>query len=218
MSTAEIQAAVSLVRDYPRSQFFFQIDSLMLRSMSQDPDSLLMMRYRDGDTRAFEDLYERYKGPLYRYFLRYGQDQRWAEELYQEVWIKIIRTRNRYKPLAKFSTYLYQLAHNCLIDHVRRQSRRPHLVSSENRQEPVDGEHSLEGTIAVTQAKHLFAKALAELPSEQREAFVLREESGLSLEQIAKVTGVGQETAKSRLRYANQKLKGLVSKIVGEIL
>lgn len=188
----------------------------MLPSMSKDPDSLLMLSYQEGNTQAFDDLYARYKGPLYRYFLRYGQDQRWAEELYQEVWMKIIRTRSRYKPLAKFSTYLYQLAHNCLVDHVRRQSRRPQLVSNEHMQEPMDSARSPEKQIAIKQAQHLFAKALIKLPSEQREAFILREESGLNLDEIAKVTGVGRETVKSRLRYANQKLDGLVSKVVGE--
>ena len=83
------------------------------------PDEELMNRYRDGDAHAFEVLYTRHKGPLYRYLLRQCGAAALAEELFQDVWMKLIRARERYEARAKFTTYLYHLAHNRLIDHYR---------------------------------------------------------------------------------------------------
>jgi len=187
----------------------------MLPAMVEEPDdNTLMIRYRDGELAAFDTLYSRHKGPLYRYFLRRGMSRDAAAEVFQEVWIKIIRAKDRYRSTAKFTTYMYQLAHNCFIDHVRVMSRTPPAntgsavvdlsevagVSTDNPGRRAEQTESLER----------FRQALAELPEEQREAFVLREESGLSLADIAAVTGVTPETAKSRLRYAVKKLRKML--------
>ena len=176
-------------------------------------DEQLMNRYRDGDARAFEVLYTRHKGPLYRYLLRQCGVPAVAEELFQDVWTKLIRARERYEVRAKFTTFLYHLAHNRLIDHYRRaQSGVPisygddsdealieQVADSELRQPDSEFERR-------RQMQRLLA-LLAELPEAQREAFLLREESGMSLEEIAETTGVTMETAKSRLRYALVKLR-----------
>lgn len=192
-------------------RFSFNKRSSMLPAMPADSDRALMLQYQAGDGAAFDQLYEKHKGSVYRYFLRYGQDSNWAEELYQEVWIKIIRARDSYQPTAKFTTYLFQLAHNCLVDHVRKQSRRPRLVVNDDlEQEPHAGQ-SAEDRFFSQQTNQLFLNALAQLPPEQKEAFLLREEADLGLDDIAAVTGVGRETVKSRLRYANGKLKELLS-------
>src|SRR5512135_1048269 len=87
-------------------------------------DEQLMVRYRDGDAGAFDVLYRRHKGGLFRYLLRLSKQQSIAEELFQEVWSNLIRSRERYQPTAKFTTFLYQIAHHRLIDHVR---QHPHL-------------------------------------------------------------------------------------------
>jgi RNA polymerase sigma-70 factor (ECF subfamily) len=142
-------------------------------------------------------------------------DRDTAAEVFQEVWIKIIRAKDRYRSTAKFTTYMYQLAHNCFIDHVRVQRRTP----SANRGAAVVDPSEIAGPAMdnpgsrAEQGKSLerFRRALAGLPAEQREAFVLREESGLSLADIAAVTGVTPETAKSRLRYAVNKLRIMLS-------
>jgi len=98
----------------------------MLPAMAEEPDdNVLMIRYQEGDLAAFDMLYTRHKGPLYRYFLRQGLHRDSVAEVFQEVWIKIIRAKDRYRSTAKFTTYMYQLAHNCLIDHVRVQNRTP---------------------------------------------------------------------------------------------
>lgn len=86
-------------------------------------DAQLMARYAAGDVAAFEALYRRHKGPLYRYFLRQCGDPEAAAELFQEVWTRIIKARERYEPKARFATYMYHIGHNCLVDHYRKAGR-----------------------------------------------------------------------------------------------
>ncbi|HEX9627220.1 MAG TPA: RNA polymerase sigma factor [Acidiferrobacterales bacterium] len=177
-------------------------------------DEALMLAYRDGDAQAFERLYRRHRGGIYRYLLRQCRNPADAEELFQDIWMNLIRARARYEPRARFTTYLYQLAHNRLIDHFRR--RRPSDPGPEpaGEAEPPSWERlpaaEADGperrAASARQAQRLLA-ALMSLPAEQRAAFLLREEAGLSLAEIAEATGVSAETAKSRLRYAVQKLR-----------
>ena len=90
-------------------------------AMSHTPDNAsLMLRYRDGDLGAFEELYRRHQTPLYRYLLRLSLDQDVAEDVFQEVWSKIIRSRHNYQATARFRTFLFRVARNCFIDYLRR--------------------------------------------------------------------------------------------------
>ena len=91
----------------------------------EESDEALMLHYRDGDVRAFEALYERHKGPLFRYFLRQSVQHAVAEELFQEVWTNLIKSRHRYQVRAKFTTLLYRIAQNRLIDYRRSPSANP---------------------------------------------------------------------------------------------
>jgi len=182
----------------------------MLLVMATEPDDkTLMIRYRKGDETAFELLYSRHRGPLYRYFLRHGVDRETAAELFQEVWAKVIQARKRYEPTAKFTTFMYTLAHNVRVDHHRRAGRRPDLAAVSNDPElitaPTRG--NPDSVVEVSATMRRFRAALDQLPSDQRDAFLLREEGGLSLADIAGATGVSAETAKSRLRYAVRKLR-----------
>ena len=102
-------------------------------------DSALMLRYADGDVEAFETLYRRHNNSLYRYLLRLSLDRHTAEDLFQEAWGKIIRSRRSYRPTAKFSTYLFRVAHNCFIDHVRRNKRRATETDADPDQTPDQG-------------------------------------------------------------------------------
>jgi RNA polymerase sigma-70 factor, ECF subfamily len=176
-----------------------------------DSDGALMVRYAHGDMRAFEILYARHKGGLYRYLQRLCRQSDAVNDLFQEVWSKVIASRNRYEVRAQFTTFLFQIAHNCAIDHFRRIERR-----RDNRTDDViDLQDFLPGADAErpdaraseAQLQAAFERALEHLPAEQRNVFVLREETGLSLEEIGRVTGVNAETAKSRLRYALTKLR-----------
>lgn len=172
-------------------------------------DSALMLRYKDGDTAAFETLYKRHNDALYRYLLRLCRHRATAEDIFQDVWGKIIKARSSYRPTAKFTTFMYRVAHNCFIDHVRRNKRH----SNNTEFEPDLHADTSESPDTITErslARERLTLALRDLPEEQRDAFLLYEEAGLSIDQIASVTGSNRETAKSRLRYAVNKLRAAI--------
>lgn len=172
-------------------------------------DSALMLRYKDGDTAAFEVLYRRHNDALYRYLLRMCRHPDAAEDVFQEVWSKIVKSRERYRRTAKFTTFLYRVAHNCFIDHLRRNQRHQNTADVEPDTQHNPGE---EPDIATERslARRRLDAALKDLPDEQRDVFLLHEEAYLTLEAIAEVTGVNRETAKSRLRYAVNKLRAAI--------
>lgn len=171
-------------------------------------DGALMLRYRDGDVRAFEILYARHKGALYRYLQRMCRSPEAANDLFQEVWGKVIASRDRYKVRAQFNTFLFRIAHNCAIDYFRR-SGRQQAQDVADLEEELPGADSAQPDVQLSevQLQAAYRDALLQLPQEQRDVFVLYEETGLSLEDIGKLTGVAMETAKSRLRYAVSKLR-----------
>jgi len=184
------------------------------RPMDNVPeDSALMLRYCDGDVAAFEVLYRRHNDAIFRYLLRLCQHRDTAEDVFQDVWGKIVKARDSYRPTAKFTTFLYRVAHNCFIDHIRRNKRHTQTADVEPDTQPnpadlpeVETERSL--------ARRRLEAALQELPEEQRDVFLLSEEAGLSLDQIASVTDSNRETAKSRLRYAVNKLRAAIDEPV----
>lgn len=175
-----------------------------------------MQAYAAGHAGSFDALYARHKGGVYRYILRHCRDAAVSDEIFQDVWMNAIRVRTTYVPTARFTTWLYTLAHNRVVDHWRA-SGHVKLASIDNDE---DGEarnivESIAGSsldepetraAAAELGTHLRA-ALDALPAEQRDAFLLQYEGGLSLAEIAQATGVGQETVKSRLRYATAKLR-----------
>lgn len=177
----------------------------------QEPSNeQLMQQYRDGDLNAFTQLYHRNKNTLYRYFLRQIRRSALAEELCQDVWTSIVRSRQRYQQSAKFTTFLFQIAHNRLVDHFRHGQNRPvdPPAHTDGQDEPHSGANqNPQRRAESSQATEKLLQLLATLPEQQKEVFILKEEAGLSLEQIASITGVSMETAKSRLRYAVAKLK-----------
>lgn len=170
-------------------------------------DEELMIAYRDGNTGAFDTLYARHRGALFRYVLRGVKLRAVAEELYQEIWIRIIEARKRYAPSARFTTWLYTIAHNRLVDHWRQKELA--LVPSEE-EAPASSAFDPARQAEAREALSRFAKALEDLPRAQREAFLLHEEAGLTAREIAAVTGSEPEAVKSRLRYAVAKLKAVV--------
>jgi len=177
-------------------------------------DEELMLAYAGGDAAAFDLLYARHKGGVYRYLRRHCRQSAIADELFQDVWSSVIRTRSTYVPTARFTTWLYRLAHNRWIDQLRADGHLT-LVS-------VDDDEAHGEVVAAIPAARIdepqcraenrelgerLRAAVAALPSLQRDAFLLQHEGGLSLGEIAELTGAGVETVKSRLRYAIGKLK-----------
>jgi RNA polymerase sigma-70 factor (ECF subfamily) len=167
-------------------------------------DAALMARFASGHGAAFEILYFRHRNSLYRYIIRLLPQKADAEEVFQEVWMAVVRGRDRYEPSARFSTFLFSIAHRRVMDRLRRGYRRPDNEIPEDLQDPAPGPEQLAEGAMLGQALH---RALMELPLEQREAFLLRAEGGLAAGDIAAVTGVPYETAKSRLKYANRALR-----------
>jgi RNA polymerase sigma-70 factor (ECF subfamily) len=172
-------------------------------------DAQLYVAYARGDAAAFELLYARHRAPLYRYLVRQTRDRELANDLFQEVWGKIVSQRQRYEARAKFQTFLYTVAYNCFVDHCRRSAVRPKLADEADSDLTVAAQEqdAPDRSAEQRELQDELRTAIAALPAEQRDVFLLYEESGLTLEQIAAVTGVGAETAKSRLRYAVAKLR-----------
>jgi RNA polymerase sigma-70 factor (ECF subfamily) len=173
-------------------------------------DQALMLRYgSDGDVAAFEELYGRYRGPLYRYLLRQCGNPDAAQDLYQETWARIIRARADYRPTGKFAAWLFQVARSALADRARQARRRPGdtWYESVDDRQLADDRPGPESDRALDEAAARLRVALEELPPEQRDAFLLHQESGLTLEEIGRLAGVGRETIKSRLRYAVARLR-----------
>lgn len=182
-------------------------------------DNALMLRYRDdGDMAAFEALYGRHKGPLYRYLLRHCGNADIADDVFQEAWTKVIRGRDHYRPTGKFGAYLFRVARNCWIDRLRKEDRRPTLAEApiEERVPDPDGA-TPDQRAEAEQAAARLRVALDALSPEQREAFLLHQESGLTLAEIAQVVGVGHETVKSRLRYAVGHLRKILAMETDEL-
>ena len=180
-------------------------------------DEDLMLAYAAGDAAAFDALYARHKGGVYRYLLRQCRQGGVADEMFQDVWMNLIRARASYAPTAKFTTWLYRIAHNRLIDHYRACGE-VKLVSADDDAHadavaaiPADRRDEPELRAGNHELGARLKSAVAALPAAQREAFLLQQEGGLSLAEIAELTGVGVETIKSRLRYALNKLRSDLS-------
>ena len=176
-------------------------------------DEELMLAYGAGDAAAFDALYARHKGGVYRYLLRQCRQPGVADELFQDVWMNLIRARVSYVPTAKFTTWLYRLAHNRMVDHFRASGHLT-LVSADDEahEDAVIALPAARATEPAARAENRelgerLRAALSTLPPAQREAFLLQQEGALSLSEIAELTGVGLETVKSRLRYAMAKLR-----------
>ena len=168
-----------------------------------------MMLYGGGDSSAFETLYARHKGAVYRFFLR-QLDPDAAAECHQEVWLKLISFRSDYKPVSGFKSFLFTIAHNTLTDHYRRNRRhqmtRSRIDPDELPAENEDGSGFSDALDRENLVQRL-RSGIHRLPFAQREALVLKQETGMPIKTIAEVTGSTEEGIKSRLRYAINRLK-----------
>ncbi|HTP38390.1 MAG TPA: sigma-70 family RNA polymerase sigma factor [Steroidobacteraceae bacterium] len=180
---------------------------------ASEPDETLMARYASGDMAAFDALYGRHELKLWRFLQRSVRNRATADELMQDVWFTVAREAARYRPTARFTTWLFTLAHHRMIDAHRAASARPAAVAAgeglpqQLEQLPDTGNPEPMQELESRDATRAILEAVERLPAEQREAFLMQAEGGLSVQEIAAATGSSFETAKSRLRYARGKLQ-----------
>ena len=174
----------------------------------QATDEQLMQNYANGDISAFEVLYHQHRAALFRYILRQvSGHQATAEEIFQDVWSSVISARKQYQPTARFSTWLYTLAHNRTVDHFRRNAVRLVEPSDEDVDEISGSATGPDSQLNMDNCIELLLSLVQSLPHEQRNVFVLRQEFNHTLEEIADITSSTFEAVKSRLRYAVRKLR-----------
>ena len=187
--------------------------------LAQETDENLMVRFGRGEAAAFEFLYRRHESRVFRFLQRNVRNEAAANDLMQEVWFAVVRGAANYQPTAKFTTWLFTIAHNRTVDMIRANHRLQSLDAGDDA-DP-EASSSLERLaesaklepLAQVQAQDEAAallNAVAQLPAEQRSAFLLQAEGELSVEEIAHATGSSFETVKSRLRYARAKLRQLL--------
>jgi RNA polymerase sigma factor (sigma-70 family) len=188
-------------------------------SQSQETDENLMKRFGRGDAAAFEILYRRHELKVFRYLQRNVRNEAGANDLLQEVWFAVVRGAANYQPTAKFTTWLFTIAHNRMVDMIRANHRLQSLDAGDDTDsegasllEQLAVDRKLEPLPQVQSQDEAAAllNAVAQLPAEQRSAFLLQAEGELSVEEIADATGSNFETVKSRLRYARAKLRQLL--------
>lgn len=186
-------------------------------------DEVLMMRFQGGDRNAFAILVKRHKTPLYNFILRQVRTVQVAEDLVQDVFVKIVHNATDFKHEARFSTWTYAIARNVCIDHLRKMSLRRHPSLDQPSQEDNDGptlldrmsdkhpQTSAERAAIGSEIGVRITKAVEELPPEQREVFLLRELGNIPFKDIAEMVGVPENTVKSRMRYALERLQEALS-------
>jgi len=186
----------------------------MRSAKGETSDEMLMVRYRRGDQGAFVELVRRYERSLFNFALRYLRQRHRAEEVTQEAFLRVVRRAGDFKHESKFSTWIFSIARNLCIDELRRATHRAHAsLDAQGPDErtlydrlPAEGaEGELLGT--GSRLRESIAKAVDALPDEQREVFLLRQLAGLSFAEIATITSCPENTVKSRMRYALERLQ-----------
>jgi RNA polymerase sigma-70 factor, ECF subfamily len=174
-----------------------------------ETDEELMRRYQRGDDDAFRQLYERHRSGLHRFIKRQSPKDGNTEEIVQETWMAVVHGRDNYRPQARFVTYLFSIARRRTMDRWRKFGRTPELESAAEELEQVLGPatNEPERNASTAALRGDLMIAIGMLPILQRETFLLYAEGGLTLEEIGEVTGTSRETAKSRLRYALNRLR-----------
>jgi RNA polymerase sigma-70 factor (ECF subfamily) len=185
-------------------------------AFQEESDERLMVLYQQGDVRAFEQILDRHRKPLYGYLVRMLKDTEHAEDAFQEVFLRIIKSRMSYEPSARFTQWMYRIAHNYCIDCFRRKGLENMESLDQARGEDSDqrlsdyvaaSDPSPEELAAASEQERALEAAIGSLSPEQREVFLLRERGGLSFREIARMLDIPINTAKSRMRYALQGLR-----------
>jgi RNA polymerase sigma-70 factor, ECF subfamily len=178
---------------------------VLIGERAKESDEELFESYRGGEESGFEALVDRYRGPLFTVIYRMLGDRGLAEDLFQETFFRVVRNRDRFEPGSRFSPWLYAIAVNLVRDHLRSKKRSPLVLVDEPPDCPAP--HNPESDLYWTEVRQVVANALAALPQDQREVFLLREQAGLSFKEIAHLTGANLNTVLGRMHLAMKKLQ-----------
>ena len=180
--------------------------------MTEDSDDRMMAVFQHGQVSGFDRLYAKYRQPLHGYLYRHCRDDALTEELFQDVWLRVVSAAAGYQKRGRFRSWLFSLAHNRLVDHYRRNQANP-TFTDEDSVALSEDQQAVSGPEALDQSRlrQNLDVVIQMLPLEQKSVFFLREEAGLALKEIAEIQGISIEAAKSRLRYAYQKLRRALS-------
>lgn len=193
--------------------------ALTAATLESRSDEELMVEFRDGNSQAFELLVLRHQRPLLNFLLRSVQNRARADELLQEVFLRVVRAKDRYQRTARFTTWVYTIARNLCVDESRRaRFRRTVPLESKSRGRGGEEGRSVLDVSAADQVgtddeaagpalQRRVALAVASLPDDQREVFLMRQVAGLSFKEIGETVGAPENTVKSRMRYALEKLR-----------
>jgi RNA polymerase sigma-70 factor (ECF subfamily) len=185
-------------------------------------DEALMIRFQQGDRAAFAALVKKHKSPLFNFALRQIRIRTTAEDVVQETFVRVVQNAADFKHEARFTTWLYTIARNLCIDHLRKGALRKHpsLDAQAGAREdggPTLGEQTADARANVErdatagELRVRIASAVETLPDDQREVFLMREVANLAFKEIAEITGVPENTVKSRMRYALERLQAALS-------
>jgi RNA polymerase sigma-70 factor (ECF subfamily) len=181
-------------------------------------DEALMVRYQQGDRSAFTLLVRRHQTSLYNFALRHIGAPQVAEDIVQETFVRVVQNAGEFKHEARFTTWVFTITRNLCIDQLRKRALRKHASldathdtgEGEGRslgEQTADSRASVEREATGSELKERIAKAVEALPDEQREVFLMRELNNLPFKEIAAITGVPENTVKSRMRYALERLQ-----------
>jgi len=182
-----------------------------------------MLRYQRGDRNAFAELVARHETPLYNFVLRHTGSSTAAEDVTQEAFLRVVQRAADFKHEARFTTWLYTIARNLCVDHGRKMKHRRHPsldapVAPGASQRPlleVVADAAPAGDVVRaaewSRMRRSIVEAVEALPEDQREVFLLREVASLPFREIAEVTGTAENTVKSRMRYALERLRAALS-------
>lgn len=193
----------------------------MRSAENEASDEVLMLRYQRGDQDAFGALVRRYQVRVYNFVLRQVRSPAAAEDVAQEVFLRVVQRASAFKHEARFSTWLYTIARNLCVDQLRKSNLRRHPSLDQPIGNDGDGpalgdqvpdsRQSVERQAAASQVASSILRAVEELSDEQREVFLLREVANLPFKEIAEVTATSENTVKSRMRYALEHLQAKLS-------
>lgn len=191
-----------------------------------DPEAKLMARIREGDTHAFEELYQQFRHPIANFFYHLVRDHNLTENLLQETFIRVWKAAEIYRPTGKFSTYIFQIAKNLWLNEAKKKQREPNTFSMDTRGagddeqgfkfEASDSRQDPANIMLKNELRSQISTAIDSLGLEHRVVFVLSEYQGLKYREISEILEIPVGTVKSRMANAEKYLRQKLAKYVEE--